>query len=699
MEKDPSNNPVENQAQEQEYLTYEEHMARMNNESSEDSVEDIPQDNGENIPQDSPEQSGESIKTPEQRQVEDLEVLFSFCDKEDIVEILKSDSYGTLLENNVSLVDLFNANALFDEQYSADGYTSDYEWRGEDDPRNVFHLIEIDKGRFSNDPMTKVRLKQDDHDRLKEKTIRYKYYLEQNKKWDLIENKSYIYDEDIIRAKEAKATISEITNLYFSDNSSSEKTAMFEDVIQTRASGEDLSEEQKTFLTNEHNMVADRLLYNGKVVNEERAANISRSLDYAIDEFAKKNGEIASYDYARLLGPMLYAKSSIDDFLKAGRQDLVYKTQEKLADMVDDYFDMLVTTKMEAVSGGDINRFDTIDSLVFGYSNPYLIDKRAEEFNLCREYDWDENKYVIKNPDRIVDYMASGSIILEAPDSACFISENVKSLKELGISDEAILRNCNNLDPSDFISAESWTEGSGSRLVEAGIDRKKIIREVFSSYYFNQSYPFDKNNNYIFKNESYVDVLERNGFDITDIAETFSPDMISRDLKKFIERGADAKELMEYMASYREAADYTDSNCRVVWDKNHPEGRKLMKNKMLGLGIDYIAINLDTFVENGVTEEDIINVIDGDSFAPYGYLIPRMIESGKFDTQKILNLGFNKYTEHLKEMEKVGISEFVYGYDMSSPSDYYSIIIEQMSDANKEKRDNYYKDLAEEPRS
>lgn len=64
----------------------------------------------------------ERKKSINERQVEDLEVLLTFCDTDDTLNILKSDDYGKLLESDISIVDLFNANALFSRDYYGDGY-------------------------------------------------------------------------------------------------------------------------------------------------------------------------------------------------------------------------------------------------------------------------------------------------------------------------------------------------------------------------------------------------------------------------------------------------------------------------------------------------------------------------------------------------------------------------------------------------
>ena len=244
-------------------------------------------------------------------------------------------------------------------------------------------------------------------------------------------------------------------------------------------------------------------------------------------------------------------------------------------------------------------------------------------------------------------------------------------------------------------------------MVEAGIDKKKIINKVFSSWHRDIG-PFDTQI-YHYGNENRVKTLERNGFDITDIAKTFAPDHISKGLKEFIEKGADAKELLKHMASYREEFEgnftgkdgyyhrmwFNGIQNMMVWDENHPEGRMVEKEGMYGDGADYIAMNLDVFAENGVTEEEIINELGGGKMAPSGMFIPKMLECGKFDAQKVMNLGYKKYAEHLNKMVELGAYSKEFADMESEPSNYYSTIVKYMSGPGKENRDEYYQQLVE----
>lgn len=662
----------------------------------------------------------EKEKSKEQRQVDDLEVLFSFCDEKDVLEILRSDDYGKLLDNDISLVDLFNANALFYEQYHADGYTKDYDWRGSDDPQNVWHLLEIEEGRFQDVPMARVHLKKKDRDlRARDKIERIGLLKGMGKYERANEEreKGYALEEDVIRAKEAKETIATIANLYVGEDLSNERTKQFKEILALRANGGELSEEQKSFLKEDLNDVADRLLYDGHVLTEERANNILDGLDFAVEKFDEDmrdgNESIVRGD---LVSRMAYAKNAIDDFIVAGHSDLVYKAQDKLAEMTDKYFDVLVTTDVTHMSS-DFNRLESIDDLVFGYSNPFMLADRAKQFNLCRTEDGlFVDQYVIDDPDRIVDYIGEPSGYKHRTfeyDNTIFISEEAKVLKELGVSDEAILRNCHNLSAVDFADDNSHYDGSGARLVEAGVDKKKIIKEVFcSNGPKDLRQPFEKEG-YPYHDESRVDVLERNGFEITDIAQTFTPDAISRNLAKFLERGADAKELTKYMMSYKEEFEenitqrnddgsymsykmwFEGPQDMWVWDKNHPEGRMINKWGMRGDGKDYVFANLDALAENEVTEEDILEEMKNGDCYPFGKYVPRLLEQPQFDKQKVMDMAYKKYVERLKWEKEKGYCDDERFKQETDPQYYYTKIIEQLTEEKKKERGEYFSQILE----
>ena len=679
MEKDPTfRNPENNDVNDvrMEYPSFEEHMAEMR---------------GEN--------NVEREKSPEQRQVEDLEVLFSFCDEKDVLKILKSDGYGVLLDNKVSLVDLFNADALFSEQYFADGYTREFGDR-----------------RYGNKLKNFARR----HKFNVERDYDYIAYLNGKGEYDragkVRNNEEGYLVEDKIRAREAKQTIDYIAEFYLGDDLESEETAQFLGALKTRAEGEQLSDEQKWFLRGEQNAVADRLLYGGKVINMERASNILSTLNDCEKEYAENLS--SKYESTReradgtLVDRFVYAEAAINDYIEAERPELVSGATKKLRELVDKHFDKVAEFSIYERSDDYENR---MQELILNYSDPFKLVERVKEYELAEPVGYDDDGEavpgVIENPDLVVETVAS-AIESFGMDPTLHISNVAKDLKELGISDEAILRNCHNLRPVDFIDAKSYYDGSGSRLVNAGVDREKIIKEVFSSSGKGTG-PFEKNG-YPFKNESYVDTLEMNGFDITDIAKTFSPDVISKNINEFIERGADAKELVKHMINYREEFEknivrntkgdisefhrmwFSGMQEMVVWDEAHPDGRTIQKQGMYGSGVDYVALNLDAFASNGVTEEDIFDEIGGSKATPDGMFMSKMLECQKFDMKKVLNLGYAKYVDYLQHMERLGYFDKEYVNMASSPRDYYTKIVEQMNGPAKQNRDKFYRGLIED---
>ena len=521
MENYPTNNQ-ENNGSEVKFPSFEEHMAELRG------------DNTGNEPANTAESIIKAEKTPEQKQVEDLEVLFSFCDEKDVLEILKSDSYGVLLKNDVSLVDLFNADVLFNEQYYADGYTREFE------ERRYGNKLENFTKRHKDNTKRQwgfVHFLEEEGD----------YKRAQEAKNDEI---GYLVG-DKIRAREAKQTIADVAELYFGENAQDHKTIQFLNAVIARANGNSLTDEQKDFLRNEQNEVADRLLYGGKVINEERAGRILSSLDGCEEDYERESSSdhegIRERADDSLVDRFVYAEAVINDYLEAGKPELVAEATQKLKQLVDKYFEKIVNYR----AGGNSDDYEyRLPELILNYSNPFELIERASDCGLTRRIGYDGKVYPgIIEADSIVEAIVNACEGL-GTYASFYISESAKALKGLGASDEAILMGCHNLRPVDFIGAERNFDGRGSRLVEAGLDKKKIIKEVFSSDAGDVE-PFEKNG-YPFKNESYVDVLERNGFDITDIAKTFSPDVISKNLKEFIERGADAKELMKYVASYRD---------------------------------------------------------------------------------------------------------------------------------------------------
>ncbi len=632
-------------------------------------------------------------KSPEERQVEDLEVLFSFCDQKDIMEILKSDAYGVLLDNKVSLVDLFNADVLFGEQYYADGYTKEYDERTYGD-------------KLKNFTERRRRNIEDNIDFIR--------YLKDQGKFEEADKvrsgeAGYLLD-DLQRTREAKRTIEEIAG--FIENGDWGKMS---EAVKVRAEGGELSNEQKEYLANEWGTVPERLLYGGKVINKERAGNILHTLEQCEDEYDKDlRSEAASTREQAgdvLVTRFVYAEGAIRDYEQAGRLDLVADAREKLEELVDAHFDEVA--KFQIGSQSSDYAGEAKERLILNYSNPYQLAERLMSYGI-RNRNGDEHggspedgaAIYIDNPDLIVDAMTR-EFTDGKDDPTIYVSEWASQLTELGVSDEAILAKCHDLRPHDFISATSAGDGSGARLVEAGVDQKKIIKEVFSTYWRKDN-PFD-NSDQMYRGESEVEVLERNGFDITDIAKTYSPDTISKHLNEFLARGADAKALTEYMLNYKETfennirrgEDGKEVGLNYLWfdgiqdvivtDIDHPNGRMIAKEGMPGDGYDYVAKNLDILAEHGVTEEYIIDTMSGSAASPYNGLIPKMLSCPKFDAKRILTLGLEKYQAYLPTIQDLVGEDYV--KQASEPSYYYSMLLRHMDDFSRKERDKYYSAL------
>ena len=665
---------------------FEEHMADMQNENREQ------------------EQNVETEKSPEERQVEDLEVLFSFCDEKDILDILKSDSYGALLENNVSLVDLFNANALFDEQYfDSDGYTTEYDIRN----RNDNKLEGFTENRRYNI----------------ERKWRSVDYKKVNGDWE--ESEKVRNDEsgplaaDKIRAGQAKDTINEIAYNYLGQKDFDDAWKYLVSTIKTKAAGEELTEEQKEFLSKEHSLVTDRLLYGGKVVNKERADSILKSLSNCESEY--QDNISSEHEYTRecaddnLVDRFIYAEASINDYLEAGKSELVADSISKLKELVDKHFDKVANYQIYR-SSNDYD--DRRKELILNYSDPFkLVERMKEHEQLTGYFTQDDEaeggghfyeKPTI-DPDLIVETVAQ-NIKNHYMNPKMEISYDAKDLVGLGATDEVILKNCGDLSSGDFIGLDRHFDGVGSRLIEAGLSKNNIIKEVFNSGYWGG--PFEKKG-YPYNNESDVEVLERNGFDITDIAETFDAEAVGKNLTEFVERGADAKELMKYMMSYHEEFEgniAVDKNGKetgiyyrmwfpglqnmMVWDKNHPEGKMVKKNGMHYHGIDYVAANFDILADNGVKAKDIIDAMPGIDAGENRMFIPRMLECGKFNSQEVLSLAHKKYVDFISRELENGYYNKDYVERYSNERYYYSKIIEQLTNEGlKEIRDNHYNNV------
>ena len=632
----------------------------------------------------------EEEKSKEQRQVDDLEVLFSFCDEKDVLEILRSDDYGVLLDNNVSLVDLFNANALFDEQYYGDGYSKDA-WRyiNPDDP-------------YSGDSEDKLSNKQEKRNSEIEDHYRFIEQMRQ-RAWhsgrpETAEYFSEIEDDasergldngDKERAQDAKETIAIIANTYLSKDAPTEETEQFKEILSLRANGEDISDEQKEFLERDFSRVTDRLLYEGHVINDKRA----KIVDETIDDIMRRDGEEDSMNTAAR--GLDYIMDVVEEFRHYGRYDLIKAAHYHLCDIADYDFDYVM--EADDSDGG----FRGKRKMILRYVSPYDLIDRAKKYNLVGKNGG--RQYI--EPNEIVE-----KIVNAVPDlPGSYLMSYAEDLKNLGADDDVILDNMRALRTSDF--DESW----GNKLIDVGIDKKKIAKKLFidSPYIFMIDQTEGDRNPYKMP-RSDVEVLEDAGFTMTDIAKASTPDVISKNLKNFLEEGADAKELVKHMMSYREKFEkniisrdddgslvsskvwFNGMQPMVVWDENHPEGRIINKFGMHGDGKDFVFANLDVLAENGVTEEDILEEMSLGDCYPFRKYVPRLLEQPQFDKQKVMDLAYKKYVERLKwEKEKGWCDDEAFERE-ADPQYYYTKIIEQLTEEKRKERDEYFKKFLED---
>ena len=635
-----------------------------------------------------------------EQQREDLSVLFSFCDEKDIMDILNSDEYGKLLENQISLMDLFNANALFNEQYYEDGFTKDYNKRYYTyDGQTKLDNFKDDRKRHIEDKYEKIGEYQSlaselSFEGVSESGIQHILNVVEEYKND---ERGGTY-EDKIRANDAKNVISDIANEYLNRDSDSNALNNLKEIIKVRADYEhpqELSDEQKDFLKSQGNIISDRLLYDGMVINEERAQTIFDNLKLRVEAFEsieENSGKEEIRDFCKKIG---YSVSTIEDYKRAGRPDLVSDSIELLEDTVDKHFGELFSNKNYLYIGDYYGNFAY--KLFLDYSNPWNMIENAKKYDLVSRYNEHgevehRGLFVSSDLELVFERIAA----TKYNNTDIYLSYKAKDLKEFGVDDDTILKYCDNLHPVDFVNAET-IDGTGTRFLEAGINRQKVLDKIFSSNGWGHD-PFKKQG-YPFEGESYFDVLERNGFSATEIAQTFSPDEISENLAEFLDRGADAKELIKYMFSYHEEFEgnrmlnkdgetvgyyrmwFEGNQDMIVWDKNHPNGRSVVKIGMPYRGVDYVAANLDLLAENGITEDDIFNSMPDNYANPNDSIIQEMVKCKKFDTNKVLRNGYEKEENYLKaRLESGDISE-----------DYVKIALDQIryvSDVFRKINDN-----------
>ena len=669
-------------------LSYAEHMRQMQQETQQETQQEMQQENvvedflKNNRPADeevsevfhssseaplSENPTPEKLRRWEAQEIEDWSFVYSVCTEEQANEIMYSDEYGEINKNGLRMEDLMDSDAMFGVQYYGDGYpTYDSEFGG------------IATSRREDAELTR--------------RFDGNIYLEVGRGQQIIE------------------AVDIVANHYCKDKTA-EQIDMFKGIVEKRAyqnrqidalerrqtlSREEkeqlrqLTEEETEFLKQDLNPVSERLLYGPKSTTRERADDISSAITDRAERFSKALEECSMEtdekrkhsrekdvrsDYATGL---YYSVHSIEDYVEAGKIDLIADARKKLSDEVDKHFEDIV--KFVDETPGPLDRPSEsalldVGDLILEYSDPYKLIDRAIEYDLVE-------KDIIEDPDEIVAAIRRRDDYSGKFTEQIYFSEHTNELKELGVSDEAIVGDFV-YDIGDFLEKEDTIitneDMAGTQFLKAGVDKKTLLRQV----YCENLMPFKEAD---FNHKTCVDIFERNGITATEAAQTFSPDCISgENLQKFIERGADAKELMKYMMSYSETFEegrHVDKNGEEendfiyrsgiqkirVRDKNRPKGIIVEKEMMpYADGKLYVAANIDTFAKAGVTAKEIFESME--SVSPHSPMIQAMIESRQFNIGTVLEEAYKRNS---------AVNDY-------SQSEYYAKVIESLESNSKER--------------
>ena len=264
---------------------------------------------------------------------------------------------------------------------------------------------------------------------------------------------------------------------------------------------------------------------------------------------------------------------------------------------------------------------------VFNNTNPYIL------VDIAQKYPTFTNE-VIGGPDQLVDYLHQG---LEKSDKRehdiSFFANNAETLKEAGASDESILKYIDRLSSADF--ADGITSGFGKKLISAGLSTDAIADKLFCMD--------DKNL------DSQIEALQDAGFNMNQIAKSYLPDDIGKNIRTFVDYGADPKELAAYLAGMRmEKTDNPsdkDSYLKqtyLIYDKDHKNPRSISIPKWR---LDYntlpgyacLAPNIRDFADEGVELDDFIDQLPKDQLNPSSMMVGLLEYSGRFDMDEVMN--------------------------------------------------------------
>ena len=602
----------------------------------------------------------EKLRQWEAQEIEDWSFIYSFCTKEQANEIMYSDEYGKIHECGLTMEELMEADALFGDDYDLGGT---HKFRG-------FYSVQERREEIEEERRLLTRESED-----------FGFIATDEDK----QRSALFFLDEKNRGQQIAESIGIIADKYCNAEKTETEVDLFKSIVRTKCAGEQLSKNEKEFLQQDLNPVSERLLYGPKNTSKERAKAIYMGILEHRENFEKSNPDSkARKDYNETLW---CAHSAMKDYAKAGKMDLVADARAALEDVIESHFEDIVN-----LSDRDGFRGTTGD-LFLSYSSPYELIERSVKYNLIE-------KGFIEDPDEIANTIRKRSPFNET-EKQRYLSRHAQELIELGVSDETIVGDFV-YDPIDFRDPDDDYDGTGARFLEAGVDKNTLLKQVYSTsnFYVDNCKPFQEHNEYPFNGETYVDIFERNGITATEAAQTFSPDYISgENLQKFIERGADAKELMKYMMSYRETFEegrHVDKNGEEendfiyrpgiqkirVRDKNRPKGIIVEKEMMpYANGEFYVAANIDAFSKAGVTAKEIFESM-GFAF-PQSTMIQAMIESPQFYTGEVLE---EAYKHHKKFFEN---SDFAKKHGMvnnySNQSEYYAAVVESFESKLKER--------------
>lgn len=577
--------------------------------------------------------------------IEDASVIFGLCDFDTAKAVIESENYQTLLDNEVLLGDLFDAGMLFDKQYYDDGY-------------------ELNDGGLG----------------------RFRGYSENINRYELGEYNGRIVSGQI------QSAVDIIAEDYCSDD---DKMQSLREIIAAKKGGDaELTEEQKDFLRAQNDLVAERILTDGKDFSEERVANIMNGIDIYLDDYVgyKEHG-LDSRE--KIMQAVAFAKHSLDDFYAAGKGEMVDGVRQRIEGLCEEHFEEI----FDVTPGTDMNVITELPGLLLNYTGSFkLVDRLIELRENDTEDDMDEEWGAWYYWDGLADGDKVLAKVHERDElyGDAFVRENVGKFKQLGASDEALINifsHGERLSSYEFygrpgLHGEKYSVTSGGNaLLEGGVERNVVLQHIF-----NWSPSEDWGPLHGVFDEIPMGMLEDAGFTPTEAAETFTPDKLVGDLDGVLARGADAKDVMKYMMSYHEhfAQDihfdedgtmhddkmwHDGRQDMMVFDKNHEEYRLIKKEGMQKTGKECVMEGMEIFAHYGVQARDIIAQCGYNEVGPQSKFLKKMLQCKKFDTKEVMVAAYKRYNEREK-----ALAEVYKGWDETPVEEYFADLAKSLAE-------------------